>query len=84
MAESSRKDNTVPVEACRYRIILVGEPDVGKTTLALRLKHGVFVDTQTMEDTREADSVTYTTTVDGENISVGHVLCNIELISVDW
>lgn len=80
MAENCKKEN--PFAECKYKIILLGEPDVGKTTLALRIKHGVFIDTRTMEDTREDDSVRYTTTVDGEDITVGLVLCNIELSKV--
>ena len=59
-----------PILEHKYRAILLGEPGVGKTTLALRIKHGIFVNTMTVENTREAASVVYKATANGEDIYV--------------
>ena len=68
MAESFTEGDPLP--ECKYRVILLGEPNVGKTTLALRIKHGTFIDTSTVENTREEGSVVYKATADGEDIYV--------------
>ena len=54
----------------KYKIILLGEPNVGKTTCTLRLKYNRFIKTKVSENFRGAGMVLYNANVDGEEFKV--------------
>lgn len=51
-----------------YKIILLGELGVGKTTFFLRVKQGEFVDTEKQSEC--LDHFVYNATVDGTEVKV--------------
>jgi GTPase SAR1 family protein len=55
-----------------YKIILLGDPGVGKTTFFLRLREEEFVDTEQRPSASiGVDDLLYEHTVDGTKVKVG-------------
>ena len=55
-----------------YKIILLGDPGVGKTTFFLRLREQEFVDTEPRPSASiGVDDLLYEHTVDGTKVKVG-------------
>ena len=55
-----------------YKIILLGDPGVGKTTFFLRLREQEFVDTEQRPSASiGVDDLLYEHTVDGTKVKVG-------------
>lgn len=60
------------MQAAEYKIILLGDPGVGKTTFFLRLKQGEFVDTEELPTaTLGVDNMEYVVKTGGTEIKVG-------------
>ena len=54
-----------------FKVILLGDPGVGKTTFFLRLKEGEFVDTEVRPTASlGVERIERTVTVDGVNVKV--------------
>ena len=59
-----------------YKIILLGDPGVGKTTFFLRLRDGEFVDTENRPTASiGVDDMEYQHVVEGMGIKVCRVAC---------
>ena len=53
-----------------YKIVLLGDPGVGKTTWFMRLKQGEFVDTDNAAVSMGVDHLEHKTTVQGKVVKV--------------
>ena len=53
-----------------YKVVLVGDLDVGKTTLYNRFKHGKFVDSEDEKQTRQEAEHSKTWEYKGQQFSV--------------
>ena len=54
-----------------YKIVLLGDPGVGKTTWFMRVRQGEFVDTENPAVSIGVDHLEHRVTVDGKEIKVG-------------
>lgn len=57
-----------------YKIVLLGDAGVGKTSLFGRIKTGRFNQTETTVGTGGADQCKYTTTIGDDSINVSYVM----------
>ena len=55
---------------CHYKIILLGEPGVGMTSFALRVKYGMFMPTNCRDNVRDAAVIMFKMKVDGDEVTV--------------
>ena len=53
-----------------YKIVLLGDPGVGKTTWFMRLKQGEFVDTDNSAVSMGVDHLEHKTTAQGKVVKV--------------
>lgn len=60
-------------ETAEYKVILLGEPGVGKTNYFFRLRDGVFAGPSVSTISQGVEHMTHKTTVDGEEVKV----CNL-------
>ena len=70
-----------------FKIILVGDSDVGKTCVVQRFKSGIFIEKQ--QNTIGVDFTVRTLDIDGKKVKVGdslqvlsHALCNAQSIFI--
>ena len=57
-------------DTTEYKIILLGEPGVGKTNYFFRLRDGVFVGSSVSTVSQGVEHMTFKTVVDGDEIKV--------------
>lgn len=57
-------------ETAEYKIILLGEPGVGKTNYFFRLRDGTFAGNTVSTISQGVEHMTHKTTVDGEEVKV--------------
>lgn len=58
----------------QYKIILLGDPGVGKTTWFLRIKHGEYMNMDNSTNTMGVEHLEYKITVQGKDVKVGVAL----------
>ena len=58
------------VDACEYKIVLLGDPGVGKTTWFMQVRQGEFVDTDNSVASMGMDHLEYKTRVDDREVKV--------------
>ena len=58
------------VSDAEYKIVLLGDPGVGKTTWFLRVRQGEFVDTENPTVSMGVDHLEYKCTVQGKEVKV--------------
>lgn len=64
------------LHTAEYKIILLGEPGVGKTNYFFRLRDGIFVGSSVSTVSQGVEHMTFKTTVDGEEVKV-HVRARV-------
>lgn len=67
------------VQAAEYKIILLGEPGVGKTNYFFRLRDGIFVGSSVSTVSQGVEHMTFKATVDGDEVKV-HIIDKVYLL----
>lgn len=69
-AELSKFCQIMALHTAEYKIILLGEPGVGKTNYFFRLRDDVFVGSSVSTVSQGVEHMTFKATVDGEEVKV--------------
>ena len=63
------------LHTAEYKIILLGEPGVGKTNFFFRLRDDIFVGSSVSTVSQGVEHMTFKVTVDGEEVKVCYKTC---------
>lgn len=67
------------LHTAEYKIILLGEPGVGKTNYFFRLRDDVFVGSSVSTVSQGVEHMTFKATVDGEEVKVQVQTCCVQI-----